>query len=74
MAAAAESKSEELDPGGWALTVVVGDSETDLEWAEKLGVKFLAVSTGARSEEYWRRRGVAAHAHAGLALKSLSLA
>ncbi len=37
-AAAAESKFELTR--GLGLTVVVGDSETDLEWAEKLGVNF----------------------------------
>ena len=40
------------------LNAIVGDSEVDMEWATKLNVRFLALSCGARSREFWLARRV----------------
>jgi phosphoglycolate phosphatase-like HAD superfamily hydrolase len=43
------------------LQAVIGDSEVDLEWAAKLGAKFIAVDCGLRSQDFWTARDMTPH-------------
>lgn len=43
---------------GAGISVVVGDTEVDQQWAEELGVRFIPVAWGFRCGDFWRERGV----------------
>jgi phosphoglycolate phosphatase-like HAD superfamily hydrolase len=53
------------------LQAVVGDSETDHAWAGELGVRFLGLSCGIRSERFWMNQHVMPYENTGIALQSL---
>jgi len=42
------------------IDVVVGDTESDQEWADCMGARFIAVDWGFRSNDYWLRKNVKA--------------
>jgi phosphoglycolate phosphatase-like HAD superfamily hydrolase len=43
---------------GLGISVVVGDTEVDRQWAEELGVRFIPVAWGFRCGEFWREKGL----------------
>lgn len=43
------------------LSVIVGDTEIDCQWAKDLGAKFYASSFGFRSQSYWQKRQISSY-------------
>lgn len=68
---AAEAKAAQLLMHG--CRGLVGDTESDAKAAEIAGVDFAAVSTGQRSEQYLRARGLATFDSLGGALRALGI-
>ncbi|MCW8965874.1 MAG: HAD hydrolase-like protein, partial [Candidatus Pacearchaeota archaeon] len=43
------------------LSLVIGDTESDCEWADYVGAEFRPVTSGFRSEAYWAARNIKAY-------------
>lgn len=55
---AGKRKAALVSEGG--LDLVVGDTESDAEWADLCGARFLPVAWGFRSMEFWKNAGYSA--------------